>query len=108
MVQHCNSCVDCSKQYEPYEPTALTCYLDNVSRKLDLGWTVVDDDIEYNETQLKIKNEKSETWNISSTILFVSYNTSCNQHQTFVCSEKKDGQMVNGTSMSVQFESSKL
>lgn len=100
-VQQCNSCEDCIKQLERNEQTALTCFLNK--EKSGLVWT---DGGEYSETQLKIKDEKSETWNIYSTILFVSYDTSCNQTHTCVCYAKNDEQMRTKENITVHIQPS--
>lgn len=71
MVQHCNSCEGCIIHFEPYEPKALTCYFDKVSQKFDILSTVAGIHAEYNETQLKIKNDKSGTWNISTMYIYL-------------------------------------
>ncbi|XP_071843278.1 uncharacterized protein [Apostichopus japonicus] len=105
IVQSCRSCDECTVTFKSKDPTTLTCYIEEVRPNVTLYWSVKGDNVTYTETaSSEINNNTSDTWNISTTILF---DLICAENITFYCSVFYDHKImtIGNTTVQVRSES---
>ncbi|PIK44125.1 hypothetical protein BSL78_19013, partial [Apostichopus japonicus] len=103
IVQSCRSCDECTVTFKSKDPTTLTCYVEEVRPNVTLYWSVNGDNVTYTETaSSEINNNTSDTWTISTTILF---ELTCAENITFCCSVFYDHKILTIGNTTVQVRS---
>ncbi|PIK56637.1 hypothetical protein BSL78_06493 [Apostichopus japonicus] len=84
LVQSCSNCDECIVGVKSNNPTSLTCYIEQVRPNVTLYWSVEGHNTTFTEqTSFEIKNNITDAWNISTTILF---ELKCAEYAIFRCS----------------------
>ncbi|XP_071843265.1 uncharacterized protein [Apostichopus japonicus] len=92
LVQSCSNCDECIVGVKSNDPTSLTCYIEQVRPNVTLYWSVEGHNTTFTEkTSFEIKNNITDAWNISTTILF---ELKCAEDAIFRCSVYYDREIL--------------
>ncbi|XP_071843234.1 uncharacterized protein [Apostichopus japonicus] len=103
LVQSCRNCEECIINVKSNDPTSLTCYIEQVRPNVTLYWSVKGDNVTYTETASSAtKTHTSDTWEISTTILFA---LACTEDAIFYCSVHHNEEIFTIGNQTVQIRS---
>ncbi|PIK35909.1 hypothetical protein BSL78_27260 [Apostichopus japonicus] len=106
LVQSCRNCEECIINVKSNDPTSLTCYIEQVRPNVTLYWSVKGDNVTYTETASSAtKTHTSDTWEISTTILFA---LACTEDAIFYCSVHHNEEIFTIGNQTVQIRSGTL
>ncbi|XP_071843271.1 uncharacterized protein [Apostichopus japonicus] len=105
LVQSCSNCDECIIRVKSNHPTSLTCYIEHVRPNVTLYWSVEGHNTTFTErTSFEIKNNITDTWNTSTTVLF---ELECAEDAIFHCSVYYNRELLKIGNKTVNIRSEK-